>query len=338
MHRELSNVDEAFAPPRFAGLYLLTALLVALTGLDLWPEIAGWLNSFDLNLPIYSNKLFGVRYALIAAVIGGARVLYGSLESLFEGRFGADLALAIACIAAILINEPLVAAEVVFIGMIGECLESFTFERTQRAVRKIVEVCPRRCWVLRDGQEVRVLTSEVQVSDRVVVKPGARVPVDGVVVDGRSAVDASALTGESLPVDKGPGDDVLAGSLNQFGALTVEARRVAEHTVVGRVIELTAQALKDKAPLERTADRLAKFFLPAVLGLAAVTLVVCMLVYWGPLAPPGKRVADFWAALRLSVYPTLAVLVVACPCALTLATPAAICAGRGRRSGLAVPI
>src|SRR5262249_51804284 len=158
-----------------------------------------------------------------------------------------------------------------FIGMVGECLESFTFERTQRAVRRIVEVCPRRSWLLRDGQEVRVLTSEVQVGDRVVVKPGGRVPGDGGGVDGRSAVGTSALTGEALPVDRGPGDEVLAGSLNQFGALTVEARRVAEHTVVGRVIELTARALKDKADIERTADRLARYFLPVVLGLAALT-------------------------------------------------------------------
>src|SRR5262245_43086097 len=335
MHRELSNVDEAFAPPRFAGLYLLTALLVALTGLDLWPEIAGWLNSFDLNLPIYSNKLFGVRYALIAAVIGGARVLYGSLESLFEGRFGADLALAIACIAAILINEPLVAAEVVFIGMIGECLESFTFERTQRAIRKIVEVCPRRCWLLRDGQEVRVRSSELQVGDRVVVKPGARIPVDGVVLDGRSAVDTSALTGETLPADKGPGDEVLAGTLNQFGALTVEARRVAEHTVVGRVIELTARALKDKSQVERTADRLARYFLPVVLGLALLTFVVSLAGRWLTL-PAGMRFG--MADVSRAVYPALAVLVVSCPCALILATRAAVIAALARLAGTGVLI
>ena len=104
----------------------------------------------------------------------------------------------------------------------------------------IVEVFPLRCWLLRDGQEVRVRTSEVQVGDRVIVKPGARVPVDGIVREGSSAVDQSALTGESVPVEKGTGDEVLAGSLNQFGALTIEAQRVAEHTVVGRVIELSA--------------------------------------------------------------------------------------------------
>src|SRR5262249_12621916 len=159
---------------------------------------------------------------------------------------GADLALAIACVAAILLREPLVAAEVVFIGMIGECLEGFTFERTQRALRGLVQLRPRRCWRLRNGQEERVLTTELQVGDVIVVKPGGRVPADGVVRDGRSTVDVSPLTGESLPVDKGPGDEVLAGSLNQTGALTIEARRVANETVVARVIELTSQALQDK--------------------------------------------------------------------------------------------
>src|SRR5262249_14697778 len=154
-------------------------------------------------------------------------------------------------------------------------------ERTRRAVGKLVEVFPRRCWLLRDGQEVRVLTHEVQVGDRVVVKPGARIPVDGKVLEGRSAVDTSALTGEALPQDRGPGDEVLAGGLNQFGALTIEARRVAEHTVAGRVIELTSRALKNKAGLERTADRMARYFLPVVLGLAAVTFLGALLYHGG---------------------------------------------------------
>src|SRR5205807_1084038 len=205
------------------SLYLMTALLGLLIGADLWPlfvKWAGW------NVWTWPREVLGYRLALVAAVLGGARTLYGSLESLWEGRLGADLALALAVIAAILVNEPLVAAEVVFIGMLGECLESFTFERTQRAIRHIVEICPRRCWLLRDGQEVRVHTSELKIGDHVGVKPGARVPVDGVVLEGRSAVDQSALTGESLPVDRAPGDEILAGSLNQLGALTIEARRV----------------------------------------------------------------------------------------------------------------
>src|SRR6516225_5350772 len=281
MHREISHADQAFDRPNNLSLYLLTALLAVIIGIDLWPAIAGWGPLAGLGLPTWPREVSGYRIALVAAILGGARTLYGSLEGLFEGKVGADVALAIAVIAAILIGEPLVAAEVVFIGMLGECLEAVTFDRTQRAVRRLVEVFPRRCWLLRDGQEVRVLTGEVQVGDRVVVKPGARLPVDGVVVDGRSALDVSALTGETMPADKGPGDEVLAGALNQFGALTVEARRVAEHTVVGRVIEMTARALKDKAPLERTADRLARWFLPAVLAVALVTFVVALVIHGG---------------------------------------------------------
>jgi Cu+-exporting ATPase len=338
MHREISHTDEAFHQESNLSLYLLTALIGLLIALDLWPTFVAWEPIKNLGLPAWPREIYGpYRFALVAAVIGGARILYGSIESLLEGKLGADLALAIATIAAILIGEPLVAAEVVFIGMAGECLEAFTFGRTQRAIRKIVEVCPRRCWLLRDGQEIRVLVSEVHVGDRVVVKPGARVPVDGLVRDGRSAVDASALTGESFPVEKQPGDEVLAGSLNQFGALTVEATRVAEHTVVGQVIELTARALKDKAPLERTADRLARYFLPAVLGLAALTFLVSIALQLGPFVPAASR-ATLAQAVRTSVYPTLAVLVVACPCALILATPAAIIAALGRLAGTGVLI
>ena len=162
------------------------------------------------------------------------------LGRLLEGSLGADLALALAVVAALLIGEPLVAAEVVVIGLIGECLEAFTFGRTQAAVQKLVEMFPRRCWLLRDGHEIRVFTHEVAVGDTVVVKPGAGIPVDGVVRDGRSSVDAGALTGESLPHDVGPGEAVLAGSVNQFGSLTITATKVGEQTVAGRVIELTA--------------------------------------------------------------------------------------------------
>jgi Cu+-exporting ATPase len=340
MHRELRHGEETFGHESPLALYLLTGLIGLLLGADLWPVFARWLASTGgPALPAWSNEIGGYRLALIAAVIGGARTLYGSINALLEGRVGADLALAIACVAAVLLNEPLVAAEIVFIGMAGECLEFFTFERTQRAVRGLVELCPRRCWRLRDGREERILVSELQPGDVVVIKPGGRVPADGIVREGRSTLDVSALTGESLPADKAAGDEVLAGSLNQTGALTVEAKRVAEHTVVGRVIELTARALRDKAPLERTADRLAKYFLPAVLGLAALTFFGGLLIYGsGWFRGPDATRLSLGTAVRLSVYPALSVLVVACPCALILATPAALIAALGRLAGTGVLI
>ena len=334
MHREISHAGKNLQPESRLFLYLLTAVLAVLIAADLWL----WLST---GADVVT--LFGFRFslALVPAILGGARILYGSLDSLFEGRIGADLAVAVACVAAILARRPEVAEEVVFVGLLGECLEHLTFERTQRAVRSIVAVCPRRCWRLRDGREERVLVADLRVGDRVVVKPGARVPADGVVLDGRSSLDVSALTGESMPAERGPGDEVLAGSLNQLGALTIEARRVAEHTVVGRVIELTAKALQDKAPIERTADRMARWFLPAVLALAAVTFVGALTFasFWGR-DKDGARLPFYDAtqtsAVSQAVPPTLAVLVVACPCALILATPAAILATLGRLAGTGV--
>jgi Cu+-exporting ATPase len=338
MHRELSNVDEPLRPESPVALYAFTAVVGALLAADLWPVVAGWLKAQGIETATWNREVYGYRYALIAAVIGGARVLYNSLESLFDGRIGADLALAVAALAAILLREELVAAEVVFIGLAGECLEAFTFARTHRALGKFAELFPRRCWVLRDGQEVRAFTADLQVGDVVVVKPGGRVPVDGTVAGGRSAVDASALTGESLPIDKGPGDEVLAGSIVQAGSLTVEAKKVAKQTVAGQVIELTAAALKDKAPLERHADRLAKYFLPAVLVLALLTFIGNTLYQMSGTPPPGVPKPSWNAAARVAAYPALAVLVVACPCALILATPAAVIAALGRLAGTGVLI
>jgi Cu+-exporting ATPase len=337
MHREISHTDSAFAPESNTPLYAMTGLLGVLLALDLFPRLGGWMGwSLFAGWPLDIN---GWRFALVAAVLGGARIVYGSLQGLLEGRVGADVALALACISAILLNEPLVAAEVVFIGLFGECLEAYTFDRTRSAIRKIVEVFPRRCWLLRDGQEVRVLTEDLKIGDRVVVKPGGKIPVDGVVVEGRSAVDASALTGESVPLDKGVGDEVLAGSVNQFGALVIDAQRVSHQTVAGRVIELTARALKDKPSLERTADRMARWFLPIVLGLALLTLVVCMLHFGaGWFRPATSPRLGLRQALTMSMYPTLSVLVVACPCALILATPAAVIAALGRLAGTGVLI
>jgi cation transport ATPase len=152
MHREISHADGAFHRDSQLSLSLLTGLIALLIGIDVWPSIAAWLAGWGLQMPAWNNEIFGYRIAILAAILGGARTLYGALDSLLEGRIGADLAMAIACVAALLAGEPLVAAEIVFIGMAGECLESFTFERTQRAIRRIAEVCPRRCWRLREGQ------------------------------------------------------------------------------------------------------------------------------------------------------------------------------------------
>ena len=337
MHREFDPTTEPlrYRPP--LGLYALTAGVVTLVGLDLWPLLAGGFEPLGVELPAPASRdLLGFRFALWAAVVGGARTLYSALERLTEGRVGADLAVALACVAAILLGEPLIAAEVVVISLVGECLEAVTFGRTQSALHSLNELFPLRCWVLRDGVETRVFTANLAVGDRVVVKPGGKIPADGTVVEGSAAVDASALTGESVPQDKAAGDAVLAGCLVPTGTLTFDVTRVATQTVAGQVIALTSKALAEKGRGERLADRVARYFLPAVLAATALTFAFNVAVQLGsPVGPDAKRLG-LNAAMRVAAYPALAVLVVACPCPLVLATPAAVMAALARLAGTGV--
>ncbi len=266
---------------------------------------------------------FGVPLALMAAVIGGGRVIYLALAALFEGSIGADIALAIACIAAACLGEYFVAAEVVFIALAGECLEAVAFERAQRAIGQLIDYYPSMAHVIRGDVEVDVPTEDLVLGDRVVVRPGERISVDGTVTCGRSAVDQAVLTGESMPVDKGEGDPVYTGSFNQFGRLEVRAEKLGAATTLGRVVQLLADADRDRSHLERTADLYARRFLPAVLGIAAlVFLATNGLALW--------QFGVLGGSLALDLMPTLAVLVVACPCALVLATPTAVLAARAR--------
>ncbi len=238
------------------ALILTTAVVGALLGCDVLLNLLGW---ESLTRP------FGVRLALMAAFIGGGRIVYLALLSLLEGRIGADIALAIACVAAGVAGEYFVAAEVVFIALLGECLEASTLERAQRAIQKLLEYRPRTARLLREGQETEVSVESVAPGDVLLVRPGERIAADGLVLRGRTAVDQSILTGESLPVDVGPGDRVFTGSINQFGQLELQVEQVGSQTTMGRVIDLLHEAQRHKAPLERTADRLARRFLPAVL-------------------------------------------------------------------------
>ena len=288
--------------------------------------VVGLLLGADLVLAAWGSEYrrpFGLSLALLAAVIGGGRVVYLAFAALFEGRIGADIALAVACVAAALMGEFFVAAEVVFIALVGECLEAFTFERAQRAIQKLLEYRPRTARVLRDGQEVEVSADALAVGDLIVVRPGERISADGVVVRGRSAVDQAVLTGESLPVDKGENDPVYTGTFNQFGRLEVRVEKVGNETTLGQVIRLMARAQSQRSPLERTADRYARYFLPAVLTAAALVFL-------------GTNAAGLWKWGRtgtpplIDLMPALAVLVVACPCALILATPAAVLAATAR--------
>lgn len=305
---------------RSAPLYLLTAVTGFLFVADI---VIGLLDEAGVSSWSDYRSLGGFRLALLAAVLGGARILFQTLESLFDGKFGADLALTIACLAAIILGEHSTAALVVFIALCGESIEGFTVDQAQRAIRGVFNLCPPTAWLLIDGREEEVRISEVKVGMTVLVRPGERIPVDGVIRAGNTAVDQSALTGESLPVEKADGDDVYAGTVNQYGALEVDAVRVGADSMLAQVTGLVAAAADRKASLERAADRYARMFLPVVLGTAMLTLVGwrISLGEWGP-----------------GFLPALSVLVVACPCPLILATPSAVMAAMSwlAKSGVVV--
>jgi P-type Cu+ transporter len=282
------------------SLYTLTAILGVLIGSDVVFGGLGW-DSF--------RSPWGISLVWVAAILGAGRIVYGAIEALAEGRIGADIALAQACLAAIVIGQPFVAAEVVFIALVGEVLEAVTFARTQREIHRLLDQTPRSARVRRGEEEVEIPVAQVVVGDVVLVRAGERVPVDGPVMAGRSSVDQSALTGESMPIDKGVGDSVFTGTVNQFGLLEVRAEKVGHESTLGQVLRMVAEAQHRKAPLERTADRYARYFLPVVETVAVLTVVAGYLLKW----------PDTWSR-------AVAVLVVACPCALILATPAAVLA------------
>src|SRR5437660_1748996 len=207
----------------------------------------------------------------------------------------------------------------------GRWLEARARGGTSEAIRRLMDLSPRTARVLRDGQEVDVPAGQIAVGDTVRVRPGERVPVDGVVSEGASTVDESMLTGESLPVEKRPGSSVVGGSVNRTGSVVVRATRVGADTVLARIVRLVEEAKGSKAPIQRIADRVAAVFVPVVLVIASVTFVA-----WLWLGPDPV----FVRALTIAV----GVLVIACPCAMGLATPTAIMVGTGRGAELGVLI
>ena len=206
------------------------------------------------------------------------------------------------------------AAMILTLITLGKMLEAKSKGRTTDALRGLMRLAPKTATLVRDGAEVTVPIEQVKKGDVFVVKPGENIPVDGVVLEGSSAVNEAALTGESIPVDKAPGDQVSAATLNQSGYLRCEAARVGEDTTLSQIIKMVSDAAATKAPIAKVADRVSGVFVPAVIGIAAVTLIVWLLL--------GQEFA-FALARGISV------LVISCPCALGLATPVAIMVGNG---------
>ncbi|HEX9279313.1 MAG TPA: heavy metal translocating P-type ATPase [Gemmatimonadales bacterium] len=261
-----------------------------------------------LGSPVVAERIF-----LLTLLAGGAPLVFQTLHGVWRGRFAADIVATLAIIGAALLGQYFAGAVIVLMQSGGETLERYALGRASSSLEALLARAPRIAHRRRDGQLEDVPVESVGVGDEIVVKPGDLVPVDATVLDGTSAVDESALTGEPLPVRAGPGTDLLSGSINLDGVLHARAVRPAAESQYQQIVRLVDQARREKPPIQRLADRFAVWFTPLTLAMCGVAYLVT-----------GNATA------------VLAVLVVATPCPLILATPVAVIAGISRAADLGV--
>ena len=263
---------------------------------------------FKLWEPFESVSVIG----LVAALVGGWPIFKEAFESLVKRRMTMELSMTIALAAALLIGEFLTALVIIFFVLIAEVLEGLTVGRGRKAIQHLLDLLPRTATVRRAGSTAEVGAGELRVGDVVVVKPGGRLPVDGVVTSGRSAVDQSPITGESMPVEKAEGAEVYAGTINQTGALEVRVTGIGRDTAFGKIIEAVERAEKLRAPVQKLADRLAGYLVYFALGCAVLTFLVTR-----------------------DARSTISVIIVAGACGIAAGTPLAILGaiGRAARNG-----
>ncbi len=273
----------------------------------------------------------GFKYVLLALVTPvqfyvGRQFYVGAYKSLRGGSANMDVLIALGSSAAYVYSLATTflveghvyyetGAVIITLIILGKFLEAGAKGRTSDAIRKLMDLSPKTARVLRAGVEVEIAADAVQVGDRVVVRPGERIPVDGIIVEGRSAVDESMLTGESVPAEKGVGAEVIGATINQEGRLILEATKVGADTALAQIVRLVQNAQGSKAPVQHLADKIASIFVPAVVAIALLTFAGWMIG---------------GAGFTKAFFNMVAVLVIACPCALGLATPTAVMVGTGK--------
>lgn len=253
--------------------------------------------------------------SLVAAFTGGITITVKSSQALLNGDFGVDVLASIAIWVSILVGEYFAAAILVIMLNGGELAEDLAAEKSSKAIKKLIESAPVTARIRRGNQETEVGVEQVQVGDVAIVRPGEKIPVDGIVVRGNGSVNQASITGESIPLEKSIGSEVYGNTLLENGSLDIRVTRECDDTVFARIIRQVEDAQSKKAPVERVADRYARWFAPVILLLAVVTFLITR----NPMS-------------------TAAVLVISCPCALTLATPIAVVSGLGNaaRNGVLI--
>jgi Cd2+/Zn2+-exporting ATPase len=269
--------------------------------------------------------LLGLPEAAVAAVfvtaiaVGGyyiARAGWASLRT--AHTLDMNALMSIAAVGAIFVGEWAEGAVAIFLFSLGNTLEGYTMDRARNAIRGLMDLSPRQATVLRGDQEQRVPVEQLEVGDHILARPGERLPMDGVILSGESAVNQAPITGESVPVDRSVGDEVFAGTVNGQGALTVRVTRLAADTTIARIVKMVEEAQAQKAPSQRFVDRFARVYTPIVIALAAGVAILPPLAGWL------TGVAPFTELLSQWVYRALVLLVIACPCALVISTPVSI--------------
>jgi len=260
----------------------------------------------------------------LAIVVGGTTTARSAIYSLRYLTFDMNVLMTAAVIGAVVIGQWSEAATIVFLFALSNTLESYTVDRTRGAIRALMRLAPQEATVLHDGAATRLPVERVGVGDHVIVRPGERIPMDGVVVGGTSDVDQSPITGESLPVEKTADDEVFAGSINGRGTLEVQVTKLAKDTAIAKVVHLVEEAQAQRAPSQQFVDRFSRYYTPGVIALAVVVATVPPLVLGLPF--------DQW------FYRALVLLLIACPCALVIATPVTIISaiGTAARAGILI--
>ncbi len=281
--------------------------------------LTGWLGQTFFDLPVIAATVLYI----IAYIFGGWDISQHAWHAIKEKHFDTDLLMVMAALGAAALGEFAEGALLLFLFSLGHALEERALDRARAAVRALADLAPKVALVRRDGKEQELPVESLQLEDLVIVRPGVRIPVDGVISNGNSGVDQASVTGESMPVDKAPGDQVFASTVNGEGALEVKVTRLAKDSTLSRVMKMVEEAQAQKSPTQQTVEKFERVFVPAVLIFTGLIIIL----------PP-----LFGFPFRESFLRAMTLLVAASPCALALGTPASILAGvaQAARNGVLV--